>query len=136
MDPDLSRLCSIEGDHDLTAAEVEHVLGLKERTVRRMVIKGKIEAKRYDAGGDGNQRRIRISRQAVVNYLLKITTGDKTALLSAIAAQCPQYLPAAQGLKSEPAPLPPNVVPISEGTKPRHKKPLGDPYADHPRLFA
>lgn len=132
MDPDLARLCSIEGDHDLTAAEVEFVLDLKERTVRRMIRKGKIEAKRYDAGGDGDQRRIRVARRAVVNYLLKITTGDKAALLADIAAQCPQYLPAEQ---KAAAPLPPNVVPISEGRKPRAKRPVKDPFEGHPMLF-
>jgi hypothetical protein len=133
MDPDITRLCSIPGNDDLTTNQVEYVLDVRERSVRRMIRKGNLEAKRYDAGGTGEHGRLRVSRQAVVNYLLRITTGDKTALLSAIAERCPQYLPKAQ---PPAAPLPANVVDINELRKARPKRPTPDPYADHPLLFA
>ncbi len=147
MDADLTRLLAIEGIHDLSLVEVAEVLKLDERTVRRCTAKmdeqptagvPKLQAKRYQIRGKSS-RRVRYPRGAVVRYIVEITTGDKSAILAAIAAQCPQYLPAAQGIKADapaPAPLPANVVSIEEGKKPRVKRLPIDPLADHPRLFA
>lgn len=114
-DPDLARLLAIPGDYDLSAAQVADVLQLSPQTIVRLAGTGEIEAKRHAARGCGKRRTIRIPRPAVVRYLVKSTTGDRAALLAAIALQCPQWLQIAQGTE---APLPDNVIPM----KPRGRR--------------
>lgn len=129
-DPDLARLLRVPGDYDLSAEEAAEVLQVSRCTIERAVAKGALEAKRHAGRGRGHAMRIRIPRAAVVRYLVSICTGDRAVLLSAIAAQCPEYLRVAQGL-AETQPLPENVIPIR-----RRPRRAGDPYAGHPDLFA
>jgi hypothetical protein len=109
MDSDLSRLCQMPGNHDLSMNEAAEVLQVSECYVQRAVRKGLIEVKRYQARGTSKHGRVRIPRASVVRYLVNISTGDKGVILAAIAAQCPQWLAAAQGV-----PLPSNVIPMTE----------------------
>lgn len=147
MDPDLARLCAISGDHDLSLAEVCEVLQVSMQTASRLV-NGRghatLEAKRHAGRGAGRAPKIRVPRAALVRYLVSISTGDKAAILSAIAQQCPQYLPAVQQLTApapwrQPTPtaaLPANVIPMQRQR--RHRAvvlPMPDPYAGHPDLF-
>jgi hypothetical protein len=127
MDPDLARLLSIPGDDDLSTIQVEYVLQVGRNTAQRLIKRGKIESKRHEGRGTGQRAAVRIPRAAVVRYLLKCCTGDKATMLAAIAAQCPQFLPAAQGLQN--GPLPDNVVPMHEA--PRTKRGKATP-TEHP----
>lgn len=128
MDSDLARLCALPGTHDLSLNEAAEVLQVSTSYIQRVQRRGLLEAKRYQGRGD-TAHRVRIPRAAIVRYLVKISSGDKSVILAAIAAQCPQYLHAAQG--TEPAPS--NVIPMHG---PRTKRPLKDPYAGHPQLFS
>lgn len=130
MDPDLARLTAIPGTHDLTADEAAEVLQVSRWTIERVVANGRLEAKRHPGRGRGRAMRLRIPRAALVRYLVQITSGDKAALLAAIAAQCPEYLRVAQGLGEAQA-LPDNVIPMRRG-----RRRTGDPFAGHPDLFA
>lgn len=131
MDPDITRLLAIPGTHDLSLPEVAEVLQYSECTVSRLCRKNRIEHKRVNARGDGSKPRVRISRAAVVRYLVQSSSGNRAVILSAIAAQCPQYLPAVQGLTTGPVPA--NVIPISSA---RPRRPQGDRLEGHPELFA
>ncbi len=133
MDPDIARLIAVPGTHDLSLPEVAEVLQLSECTIARLCRKGRLENKRHNARGDGSKPRVRISRAAVVRYLVQSSTGNKEVILSAIAAQCPQYLPAVQGLTAPAGPVPANVIPISSG---RTRRPQNDRLSGHPDLFA
>jgi hypothetical protein len=129
MDPDLTRLLSIPGDDDLSTIQVEYVLQVGRNTAQRLIKRGKIESKRHEGRGAGQRAAVRVPRAAVVRYLLKCCTGDKATMLAAIAAQCPQYLPAAQGLQS--GPLPDNVVPMNEAARTKRRAST-KPAQDHP----
>jgi hypothetical protein len=121
MDPDLSRLCAIPGNDDLTTMQVEEVLQLSPHSVRRLTTgqSPRIECKRHEGRGDGSRPRIRVPRAAVVRYLVLHSRGDRVAILSAIKTQCPQYLPAVADLLPGAAAvqLPSNVIPITSGTR-------------------
>ena len=130
MDPDLARLTAIPGTHDLSIPEVAAVLQVSTDTVERAIHKGALEAKMHVGRGSGRVMRPRITRAALVRYLVQITSGDKAALLASIAAQCPEYLRVAQGLGESQA-LPDNVIPMRRG-----RRRTGDPFAGHPDLFA
>lgn len=129
MDPDLARLTAIPGTHDLSIPEVAAVLQVSCDTVERAIHKGALEAKRHAGRGRGYAMRPRITRAALIRYLVRITTGDKAALLASIASQCPEYLRVAQGLGEQQ--LPENVIPMRRG-----RRRAGDPFAGHPDLFA
>ena len=128
MDSDLARLCALPGTHDLSLNETAEVLQVSTSYIQRVQRRGLLEAKRYQGRGD-TAHRVRIPRAAVVRYLVNISSGDKSVILSAIAAQCPQYLHAAQGTE----PTPSNVIPMHGARKQRLIK---DPYAGHPQLFS
>jgi len=133
MDPDLTRLCAIPGNDDLTTGQAEEVLQLSRNTLQRLTSGNtpKIETKRHDGRGDGSKSRVRIPRAAVVRYLVMSSRGERAVILAAIKAQCPQYLPAVADLMPGAAALPSNVIPMHPRTK-RHTK---DPYEGHPQLF-
>jgi hypothetical protein len=101
--------------------------------MHRIIRRGMMEVKRHEGRGRCALR-VRIPRAAIVRYLVKISSGDRTVILSAVAAQCPHFLPAVrdlmQGGGREPAPA--NVIPMTN-TK---QRPCKDPFPDHPRLFA
>lgn len=98
MDPDLARLCAIPGHYDLSAAEVAEVIQVDARTVRRMVQRGRLEAKLHQGRGDGKETRMRFTRLSVVLYLVRVSSGDRAAILGSISLQCPEYLKLAQAL--------------------------------------
>lgn len=141
MDPTLTRLleCPFE---DLTVADMVFVLGRCTASVKRTLERDCFEHKRHTGRGEA-ARGITATKTALIVHLVRITRGDRVALLAAIAAQCPQYLPAAQiAAQSKtiqaptPAPaepLPDNVVCITTGT--RKRRPAADPYKDCPELF-
>lgn len=114
MDSDLSRLCAIPGTHDLSLTEVAEVLQVSESFVQRSIRHGRMEVKRYQGRGQ-TAHRVRIPRASVVRYLVNISSGDKSVILSSIAAQCPQWLPAAQQPIPGAASTPENVVCIKMG---------------------
>ncbi len=128
MDSDLARLCAMPGTHDLSLNEAAEVLQVSTSYIQRVQRRGLLEAKRYQGRGD-TAHRVRIPRAAIVRYLVNISSGDKSVILAAVAAQCPQYLHAAQGTE----PMPSNVIPM-HGT--RKSRPAKDPYAGHPQLFS
>jgi hypothetical protein len=130
MDPDLTRLCAIPGNDDLTSFDLEHVLQVGRTAVGRMIKAEKIETKRPEARGNGSKSRVRIPRAAVVRYIVKSSRGDRVAILSAIKAQCPQFLPAVADLLPGAAAvqLPSNVIPITSGTRKAAKAAL----TEHP----
>lgn len=141
MDPTLTRLleCPLE---DLTVPEMAYVLGRGLTFTKRVLEKGCIEHKRQIGRGEA-ARNLTATKTALIVYLVRITHGDRSTLLAAIAAQCPQYLPAAtaaaqgkaiQAPTPAPAePLPDNVVCITTGT--RKRRPAAAPYKDCPELF-
>lgn len=137
MDPDLTRLCQIPGNEDLTSTDLEHILQVGRTCVQRMIMMEKIEVKRPEARGDGSRSRIRIPRAAVVRYLVKHTHGDRAVILASVKALCPQYLPAIADLLPGAAAvqLPHNVIPM-HGTRKRPASPTQPDLSDHPDLFA
>jgi len=116
MDPDLTRLCAIPGNDDLTTGQAEDVLQLSRNTLQRLTSGNspKIETKRHDGRGDGSKSRVRIPRAALVRYLVISSRGERAVILAAIKAQCPQYLPAVADLMpgSAVTALPANVIPF------------------------
>lgn len=128
MDPDLARLCAIPGTHDLSMAEVAEVLQVSSKTVERNTRLQRIEAKRHGGRGDGVASRVRISRAAVVRYLVAISGGDKSVILAAVAAQCPQYLAAAQGRTP--------MTNAESATRSATKRPRNVLPFEHPDLFS
>lgn len=134
MDPDLTRLCAIPGNDDLTRPEAAHVLVLSEKSVDRLIMAGKLEAKRHEGRGEADKGRVRIPRAALVRYLVRRSTGDRAAILSAVKAQCPQYLPAVADLMpgAQAVSLPANVIPMPGA---RRARPHTDKFAGHPDLF-
>lgn len=96
MDEDIKRLLSLPGKHDLSLKQVAEVLELSEKTVMLLIRRQLLEAKKHLGRGKGISTRHRISRAAVVRYLVNSSTGDRGAILAAIEEQCPQYLAAAK----------------------------------------
>lgn len=137
MDSNLTRLCAISGNHDLSQSEVADVLQNEVSYVRRVIQRGLMEAQRLQ--GRRSAHRVRIPRASVVRYLFRISTGDRSVILASIKTLCPQYLPAVQDLikgeepKGEEAVTPDNVIPMHG---PRTKRPAKDPYEGHPMLFS
>lgn len=122
MDPDLQRLCAIPGHDDLSYDQVAHVMQVHQTTVARLVVGQKLESKRHHGRGTGKQSRVRISRAAVVRYLVRQSTADRAVIIAAIKEQCPQYLPAIADLVSGSAELPKNVIPMDgQPRQHRHK---------------
>jgi hypothetical protein len=135
MDPDLTRLCAIPGNDDLTTGQVEEVLQLSRNTLQRLTggHEPKIETKRHDGRGDGSRPRVRVPRAAVVRYLVKHSRGDRAVILAAIKTQCPQFLPAvADLLPAAAVSLPNNVIPMHG----RRSKAATPQAFDHPDLFS
>ena len=137
MDSDLTRLCAIPGHDDLTCAQVEDVLQLSSHSIQRLVSNGVIETKRHAGRGMGRKPRVRITRAAVVRYLVQHCSGDRAVILAAVRTQCPQYLPAvadltgskAADLSASASAQPSNVILMTGAKRPR--KPTG-PAPDHP----
>jgi len=131
MDPDLTRLCAIPGNDDLTSFDLGHVLQVGRTAVGRMIKAEKIETKRPEARGNGSKSRVRIPRAAVVRYLVQHSRGERAVILAAIKAQCPQYLPAvADLLPAAAASLPSNVIPMHGRQRAKAAAQI-----DHPDLF-
>lgn len=136
MDSDLTRLCAIPGTHDLSIPEVAaDVLQISPSSMHRIIRSGKMEVKRHEGRGRCALR-VRIPRASIVRYLVRISSGDRTVILSAVAAQCPHYLPAVRDLMAgsaahHDAASPSNVIPM-----PRKRRSPPEPFPDHPRLFA
>ncbi|GAA5137469.1 hypothetical protein GCM10023213_14220 [Prosthecobacter algae] len=133
MDPDLKRLLATPRDRDLTVREVADVLMVHEVTITRAVNRGDIESKRHSGRGQGSRHSIRITREAVLVYIVKICSGDRTALFHSIQTSCPPaWLDLAlktAGLHTlSPAPAP---LAISPNQKRPKAAPATDPLAGH-----
>lgn len=135
MDPDLTRLCAIPGNEDLTTFQVEEIMQISRNSLQRLVSNQLIETKRHEIRGEGKKSRVRIPRAAVVRYLVISSRGDRAVILAAIKAQCPQYLPAVADLMPGAAHLPDNVIPM-HGTKAKRTKPTHKPETWHPAQLA
>lgn len=134
MDSDLTRLCAIPGTHDLSQTEAAEVLQVSVSYIQRAIAKGFIQVKRLQARGQ-HAHRCRIPRASIVRYLADMSTGDKSVILACIAAQCPQWLCAAQGLPQTQPPS--NVIQLSDhtGRKPRKQGPTAE-HPDQLQLFS
>ncbi len=121
MDPDLRRLLKTDPRQDLAVQDVAGILKIHEATVKRLVERGVIEAKRHQGRGNGKRLAIRISHEAVLVYLVKICTGDRAALFHSIKSYCPQWLELAQkaaGLHTHEAKPATAQAPLKKVSKP------------------
>ncbi len=132
MDPDLTRLCAIPGNDDLTCPQVEDILQLSRNSVQRLTTQGRIEIKRHAGRGQAEKGRVRIPRAAIVRYLVLRSGGDRAVILAAVRTQCPHYLPAVADLLpgAAPATRPANVIPM-RGRRARAESSS----FEHPDLF-
>lgn len=141
--PIIDRLASL-GSEQLTVQDVVFVLGHNGRKIADgLIASGELEAQKgglhVRRGADAKGRPIRhrsiVSAAALLVYLVRITSGDKIALLEAIRLRFPHHLPLcerlAHGGSGQPAVLPPNVVPMTETARQR-RKPATKPQSDHP----
>lgn len=137
--PIIDRLASLSSE-ELTVSDVVYVMGHSHRKiVDGLLASGELEAQQgglhANRGKDPLGRPIRhrsvIAAAALLTYVVRITSGDKTVILDAISKRFPQHLALCNRVAGL-APLPSNVIPMHG---PRLKRPAKDPYEGHPQLF-
>lgn len=139
--PIIDRLASL-GSEQLTVLDVVFVLGHNGRKITDgLIASGELEAQKgglhvrrgTDAKGRPIRHRSIVSASSLLIYLVRITSGDRLALLEAIRLRFPHHLPLcariAQGAAASPAILPDNVVPMHAA--PRAKRGKATP-TEHP----
>lgn len=134
----IAKLAAMGGDGCLSSREAAYVLDVTDRTVQRAVSLGKLEAVRPEGQGHGVRGGIRIPRAAVIAYLVKRTTGDRAALMSAIERAMPRYLDLAKSAAGGMRPLPANAIDgiaAFKAAAAKKRKPA-DIAPGHPDLFA
>jgi hypothetical protein len=131
MHPAVSRLANY--GEEFSAQDAADILGMHRTALVRIIKKPNtlLEAREHNSGNGSNPRYF-ITREALLRYLVKSTTGDKTVLFAAIREKFPRSL----ALLEEQA-LPPNAIPIFGHTAAKPRKPAAgtDRLANHPDLF-
>lgn len=87
MDPTITRLA--ESPEEMTIDQVAYVLGRHREFVTRACQNGGIESRADQGRGQGLNHRYVITRAAVLLYIIRVTRGEKTLLLAAIARAFP-----------------------------------------------
>jgi hypothetical protein len=104
MDPAITRLAEFESE--LTLDQAAYVLARGTDFVARAVQQGRIAGRMDNARGSGANHRYLISRPALITYLIKATTGDRSLLLTAIATHWPDLTDWSRALAAGGNPAP------------------------------
>lgn len=129
--------CGVDILKPSVAAELT---GRSASTISAACASGDIEASYTCSRGRGTRKRWNFTRAALLSYLWKNTTGERTLMRSALAKAAPELLALLEpqtAPDAEPAPaLPENVIPITQnstGKRTRRDEPqaayVGDLFA-------
>lgn len=89
--PQIERFASEPCD-ELSSQMAADIIGCNYDTVRRLCMHGQIEhSAMTHARGRGNNRRVWITKAALLAYLVKSTHGPREVLLHAINQRCPEW---------------------------------------------
>ncbi|MES2598633.1 MAG: hypothetical protein V4662_25080 [Verrucomicrobiota bacterium] len=149
MNPTLKRITKAPAS--MTCAEAGVVMDICEDTVKRLVKAGKIGSQRFSARKDATAMRerqtTRITRAALLRYLVRTSHGDeRDELLHDITEHAPQWVDmakraaeaAAADQAAQPArpDLPQRLASFGQpSTTARRPAVKPDPFATHPDLF-
>lgn len=91
----------------LTSTEIAHILGVAPTTISEGLRKGRIEGLSQNLRGGGALQRYQVTKAAIISYLWRTTTGDKSTLRAALEERAPKLLKSLEAppptLKSKPA---------------------------------
>ncbi len=91
----------------LTSTEIAFILEVNPTTVSEALRKGHIEGLSQNLRGGGAIKRYKVTKAAMIAYLWRTTTGDKSTLRAALEERAPKLLKSLEAppptLKSKPA---------------------------------
>ena len=119
-----------QSPREMTIAHAAHVLDRSDDHVARAIKTGNLES-RADPGRGLRRQYILITREALLAYIVRSTSGDRLTLMRAIEQLLPKPCQdLAQSIVS-PQPQPDNVIPMRAARRPQSKPET----FDHPDLF-
>ncbi|MBB5033148.1 hypothetical protein [Prosthecobacter vanneervenii] len=134
MNATIERL--MEMPREMGIAQAAYVLGRSEDHIARAIAAGRIEAQADEGRGSGAKRRnITITRESLLIYIVRSTTGDKLTLMRSIKQRMPANLVALAQLVAAPQPLSDATAAPAPQTQRRPRNIIPHPaLADHPEF--
>jgi len=124
MNATIERL--MELPREMSISQAAFVLGRSDDHVARAVQAGRIEAQADEGRGtSGKRRSITLTREALLVYIVRSTTGDKLTLMQTIKQRMDANMLALAQLIASPQPLAaPDSAPSPKATQ-QHHSPSG-----------
>lgn len=133
MNATIERL--MEMPREMSISQAAYVLGRSEDHIARAVQTGRIEAQADEGRGtSGKRRSITITRESLLVYIIRSTTGDKLTLMQTIKQRMPANLVALAQLIAAPQPLADAAAPAPQASR-RPRNIIPHPaLIDHPEF--